>query len=474
MNLRTTLFFLALLAALASFGQPGGEMRTSSFNGEQSIVRQDPSTGRYVSFSLQAGTDAHFALSDNIQMYDVKVSDNIRVTDFEILNKMVFFCGDDFVNHSGIFGYFNIDSLFFYNGRVHIDATLSALGMLTLDNIEVYCDPSCNEIHVAGYGHSPTSSNADMLFEAVGHPTTGMNYRTMQVPSTGWYPNIVDMTITQNYAVFLSQNMLDGSYLSSIGVELYPFPKFAMFDTHPFTTDFFQFGGTIYAGTMAMRHTNPYYQPRIVHYDNDKVAVLSHGIVTYISTVLPSIGELSFHTFDLSPLSAGNHILMTSAHSVSLPNPNVYNIVDVQYDYGLLQYLVLHQYQTSTGNIEYGITHIDCSGGSFPSSVVSECPQPFNSYNVWFPGGFCLDPGSRYTVVGWFRSTPYSYLFWQGDIVPGLFGCVVKYIYPTTPDLVCESKQDIYDKKPAAWKKLVFLNPRNRPVLQDIIDIICD
>lgn len=379
MKQRIILILLALIATLTSYGQMPSRISTVPCNGVLSLVRQDPATGKHVTYSRPLGTEAHFALSDNTQMLDVKVADNIRITDFEIIDGMVFFCGDDYTCNSGLLGWFDINKLFYYNVPVHIDATLSAMGLASLDNIEVYHSASGNEIHVAGYGRRPSESKTDMVFEAVGLPTTGMSYRTMKItPSSGLDVDIVDMAITDNYAVFLSQVMYDYSSLYGIGVELYPFPKYAMFDTPPFTSDFFQFAAVDYCPCHLQVYglnIDPVSFPCIVHSTEDKVSVCSHNITNNVTdphAPSSSSGELAFRTFDLSPLSLSSPITMTAAHYIELPKPNLGDIVDLLYDRGQDCYLVFHQHEAAMGYQEYGVTHINLIGGTFPATVESE------------------------------------------------------------------------------------------------------
>ncbi len=142
-------------------------------------------------------------------LIDVKVSDNLKVRDFEIIDGLVFLCGES-SGGSGFLGWFDINDLFYAGGTAQIDQTLSALGLLTLDNIEVYHDTT-GAIRIAGYGvYSYYALNVTLYraFEAVGTPVAGMQYRTMDLWCAGPFADIADLTVTDNFVVYLSRERI--------------------------------------------------------------------------------------------------------------------------------------------------------------------------------------------------------------------------------------------------------------------------
>ena len=229
------MFFCLCLLCGMTYGQTGTLYRVP-FGGVDNIVRYEPVSGWYVAYSRVAGNENHFSLTGLNTLLDVKVADGLKVTDFEILDGLVFFCGEN-GSGSGFLGWFDINNLFYGGVPAYIDHTLSALGLLTLDNIEVFRNPSTGNIHVVGYGvHAPMTFYKDYrAIEAVGLPTTGMQYRTLDLQSTWHYGDLSDIVVTDNFVVYLSSIRSNGLYLpvaANIGVGIYlqPFPKYDMFE----------------------------------------------------------------------------------------------------------------------------------------------------------------------------------------------------------------------------------------------------
>ena len=188
--------------------------------GDKNIVRYSPGDNAFINASRnQPPTGYHFTMTDLSTMIDAYFHEDFEVRDMEILGDIVFFCGKDLVLSSGIIGWFDIYSLFHGAGTIHIDKTLSALGLQSLDNIEVFTDQG-GGIHIAGYGvYSETMTTYSYIhtlyraFEAVGNPATGMQYRVADLYG-GYHSDIKDMAVTDNFVVYLKcdRNILCSPY----------------------------------------------------------------------------------------------------------------------------------------------------------------------------------------------------------------------------------------------------------------------
>ena len=203
--MKKTLFLIGFcLMGYLSIGQPGsGSLYFSPHNGKNSIIRYDPRTEKHIVYS-EDNSENHFTLTDMVQDIDAHVSDNFIIKDFEIIDNFVVFCGYfpyQGGTRTGIIGWFDIDSLFYYGVSPTIDHTLSILGMETLDNIEVFRDPAGN-MHIAGYGESSGGTQYRVL-EAIGNLPGYFNYRTTNLFQYGSISKITDMAVTDNFVVFL-------------------------------------------------------------------------------------------------------------------------------------------------------------------------------------------------------------------------------------------------------------------------------
>lgn len=234
--------------------------------------------------------------------------------------------------------------------------------MASLDNIEVFLDDT-GFFHIVGYGDDTTAAslyNNYRAFEAVGKPTSSMSYRTMHINNTEFGSMIDDMTVTDNFVVFIGKSI--NPYISvqgslGLGYTFYTFPKIDMFGNPPFHSQFFQTSTfVISAGGNEIEPTSnePTYQsrPRIVHYKSDAVAVCSHrdNLVRAIFSTpnsfqfIPTQSFLVNRTFDLSPLLSGNNITM---HWVSMACAPIIKNTDIDgflYDASTQRYVVLHHY----------------------------------------------------------------------------------------------------------------------------------
>ena len=167
-------FIASLLTCGNALGQVPGSLSTIASNGNLNMVRYDAATGEFIAASPHSGGVIHFIKTDLINFTEVKLDVVATIMDFEIIDRFIFFCGEDNFSGKGMLGWFNIDSLFALGGGAHIDMDLyRTVGLTSLRNIEVYKkEPNSNIYFIAGYGRD--ASLDPVAFEAVGHPYTGM------------------------------------------------------------------------------------------------------------------------------------------------------------------------------------------------------------------------------------------------------------------------------------------------------------
>ena len=117
------IFLSCLLFLFAMSGQGQGVLREAPIDGFENIMRYDFTSGNHIVYSHPGdGTDVHFAMTDMNFIIDVFVATGLTVKDFEIIDRLVFFCGSTSAG-SGFLGWFDIDSLFYLGGSAHIDRT---------------------------------------------------------------------------------------------------------------------------------------------------------------------------------------------------------------------------------------------------------------------------------------------------------------------------------------------------------------
>ena len=370
---------------------------------------------------------------------------------------------------------------FYYGGAAYIDQTLSTLGLLTLDNIAVYHDTT-GAIRIAGYGvHSYVAINHTTYraFEAVGTPATGMQYRTLDLWSTGVFGDISDVVVTDNFVVYLQPNrQLVCLPNEGVGITMQPFPKYDMFGNPPFYYHYFQltYLSALYAYSYVLAINNDPYnyslnnvntQPKMVHSFNDQIAVctyrqdLDDNLWTpgYCGSILPSIATYITHMkFDLSQLipSTNNYIQMTSYALAKLPDTNVYSIDGFEFDPQTQRYLVLHRHRTAGVTDEHALTTFDFPwGGGYPTSVGTTYQTAYNTITQWMPTGMCMDGYVYYMVAGYDQGT-YNHLFWRNSVGAVGGGCVRIEQYPVTSLPLVPEKYYENETKPTVWKPLQF------------------
>lgn len=478
-----------LYAGIVS-GQGTGTLYTALPSGLQSIVRHDQTTGKYISCSALPGYVVHFFQTDMNLFIDVKVAENVVIKDFEIIGRYVFFCGND-GSGSGMIGWFHIDSLFSMNVPVHIDRTLVNLGLVSLDNIEVYLKDA-KTYCVAGYG--PESGGGYLAFEAIGDPLTSMSYRTLLLKYENNSYQIVDMTVTDNYVVYLGEvrsSFCDPHY--GYGITLYPFPKSDMFSL-PLLADYFfhtttltSLGSRIYPENM-----EPYWysNPKIVTVENDKVAVCAHRrdidfmscAEGFLPGTVPCLCDyevrtntyLALRTYDLSPLSSSQPIAMLSADAAELYPGEATMINDFKYSKKTGTFVALHYHQPSACVYDYAVTTFDYSSGSAPAYAISEYQQTYNTINIWHPTSLCLDYGYQYTISG-FDCASWNYYFWQNYLPVSTSNvCVTTVGNPIIELPLMPHKEGYNPNMPSSWLPLVFSTPEDRIVTKGECTAVCN
>ena len=470
-----TVFFacFSLLSCLA-YGQGTGALYMNNFDGWQSMIRYHKRASNYITYSWALmGSQNHFAITDIMGVIiDANVTEGYFVNDFEVFDGYVFFCGQN-ASMSGFLGWFDIDKLFYGTGRVHIDETLSLLGIESLDNIEVYLD-RLERIHIAGLGQHivsglPTTYKA---FEAVGDPAVGMQYRVADLSANELNPTL---TVTEDYVVYVSRTTNAASSNYGVGVVLEPFPKNDMFAmaTHP--SFLFQ--------TIALMHCNANMVPdacdpfgihlKAVAKTKNTIAVCNYrtgsmctGLNLYQAD---TVYNLVIREFDLSPQLVSNSIQMMSDSRISLPF-GVSDIRELKYDPLTKQYVVLFHHEVLSGTWRDAILTADYSPGYALSPVRVDYQSAFPNWRGW---SLCLNGSSRYTVTGW-DNTYYNYHFWQDDIpsVSGVCNDINWYVVGSkSPEI---DKKNVEMSNVVGWYNLNFVPNREVELYFSNNSLICN
>lgn len=475
------LIALCLFSCVAMAQGPGRLMKTQNV-GNNNIIRHDPTTGRHITYSEAPSGVSHFSVTDYLTEKDFTFAYGLDVKDFEIIDDYVFFCGKTSSN-SGFLGWFSISDLYVSGLQANFDPNLIVGDMATLENIEVFRDGS-GYYHVAGYGKDAGISGANVYraFEAEGRPTSTMDYRTLRIDCEMFGDKVVDMAVTDNFVVYLGQCM--NSYSTEgYGLTLHAFPKFDMFGTPPYLTQFYQTVSYTYlAGDGRVNCYDPIHSSRakIVHSKKDEVAVCSYredlawtllpsNLVNYTITGVSLVNR----TFDLSPLLVGSDIAMLSAARADLRATFVGDIVGFIYDPTTEHYAVLHSYQIPGLATDYYVTTMNYAGGVPPASVESESQYIYDNRSVWQPLSLCLDPLGKYSVMGNSYGTMDYRYFWRNDIVrtPGVCTTLTPFTVTTMP--VDVAKTRLNSEVPTPWMPLNFLPLVPTAVTDSPVSSIC-
>ncbi len=444
-------------------GQGTGTLYYVPHSGVNNIVRHEPVTGKHIVYSQKSGLsgiESHFLLTDMTNAIDalINISDSYTITDFEIIDNYVVFGGYYYYGsgNTGIVGWFDIDSFFYYGVSARVDISMYTLGMESVENIEIFRDLS-GYVHIVGYGKTATPPGAAgtyyRAFEAIGNLPGLFNWRTSALWRYGIFSDILDMTVTDDFVVFLGWERAS-NYYDGIGVTLHSFPKYNMLSSTTTTAYFFQLVTYNYFPTTS-DYYDPFSPPRITHSRGNNVSVCS-----YRKDIDPSSSTgygacyLSHWIFDVSPCLGGLPVQMVSAATVLMPG-NVNSIVDLEYDANSSSYVVLHSHELSVGATEYAISTIDFSSGSIPAYIVSDYQSAYNTVNYWHPNSMCLDGMSDYTVSGW-KQSGYDHVLWHNLINTVSGNCSRSIQYPMLPQDLMEQKEQFSPADLLGWRKLTF------------------
>lgn len=456
------IFFLLFVCVMcnALTGQGTGTLYYVPQNGTGNIVRYEPVSRNHIVYSLKnapLGIENHFLLTDMVNAIDAHMYDNLTITDFEIIDNYVVFGGQYYYGSgtTGIVGWFDIDSLFNYGVSSHVDMSMYTLGMETVDNIEVFRDVS-GYVHIVGYGKTSTppgaAGNYYRAFEAIGTLSGLFNWRTSAMWRYGIYSDIVDMTVTNNFVVFLGWERLLNS--NGIGVTLHPFPKYNMLSSTTATAYYFQLS-TYNFYPFYPDYYDPISSPRITHCRGDNVSVCSYrNDIEPDGSTLNGTKYLSHRIFDVSPCLGGLPVQMLSAATALMPG-DVSSIVDLNYDAYSDNYVVLHSHDAFVGITEYAVSTIDFSSGSVPAYIVSDYQAAYNTVNYWQPNSMCLDGLSDYTVSGWKQSN-FDHILWHNMINTVNCSCNKKIQYPMQSQDIMEQHMQSSPADLQGWGKLTF------------------
>ena len=463
--MKKLLLLIFIFQCYAAIGQGTGFLYMVPKNCHGSTIRLEPTSGKHIVYSpyYSSNIEHHFSLTDMVTDIDVWFNGDYSITDFEIIDDYVVFCGQSFASSvSGMVGWFNIDSLFFFGSPVYIEKTLLTLGLESLDNIEVFKDMT-GQIHIVGYGKTSSpiggSGNYYRAFEAIGNLPGLFNWRASDLWRLDSHSDIVDMAVTENYIVLLERekNIATG-YLSTygLGITLMPFPKYNMLSSTSMTAFFFQ---TVtynnYPGLNNPDYDEPFNtEPKMTCPQRDEIAIFSARSDFDPNDPYSYNGSyyLVNRIYDVGPYMSGNPITMISASMTPIPGSSEY-IVDIKYDAQTKNYIVLHRPGIAMEPMEYAVTTMDFSSGSSPTFVISDYQTSYNTSNYWVPWSMCLDGSLNYTVSG-FKYYTYELILWQ-NLINTIDGSCNKSIQnPLVPlDLMVakelQSKVNLY-----GWRKI--------------------
>lgn len=424
-------------------------------------IRYDNLTGYHIMYSNPMG-DNHFSITDiSNTITDVKVSNGYTVEDFEIFEDYVVFCGNNSVGH-GMIGWFHIDSLFNHSEPAHFDDNLHILGIVSLEDIEVYRDDK-NKIHIAGYGVDNGSGGlVHKGFEAVGPTFYNMMYRVETFTD-----EICDLTVTDNYVAYLGPST-PGGY-GSIGIFLYVCPRNDIFSNSNIPFFFYQTSSHLPG---IPRITEPRYPSniKIVHVNQDTVSVITCKEVTPSGSMYyPVIStSLVLRTYDLSALAGGSPVVMHSAYEMIYNINQTPAIHDFKYDPIQYTYSILQNSMNPGGYQVETVTQID-----FHSGVPSAVPNYYWPYSNITMEGFCLSGSPYYTVSGFDPSAHTTY-FWQDQYGSVPENCIDMGMLPFSITSVSGEKWELLPSQVTVWKPLVFSPDEVNPTEIENSYIMCN
>lgn len=418
------LLVVPIFAAGITMGQGVPNVYQCPFvNGNQCKVEYDMAHGAHIMYSYPYGGQNHFSLTDvTSTTTDVRLLTSYYINDFEIFEDYVIFCGHTFANE-GLIGWFKINDFFTGLQSAFVDHTLTVLGLSDLADIEVYRDVN-NYVHIAGVGSSSSSPLPHNIgFEAFGTFPMGMKYRV-----ASFYTDVYDLTVTDNYVVYV------GNY-DSTGVTLYSFPKNDIFSPglHP---------SVCFPVSIIPQVIEPISPEnlRIVHTIQDSVATISYRVE--VSSMIPIVvasQNMVLRTYDVGV----TNIQMVDAYKMTLPGHSYSDwgeVAEFKYDKALRTYYALYKMHWSPSSSVDVVAEFDLSSGT-PTSIHNYY-SPLPNTNMT---GFCLKNSPYYTVCGFDTPNYFSY-YWQGEHGSIINNCVMEELMPSTmlPNVVEKSITNVH------------------------------
>lgn len=445
------LSLVPVLAAGISLGQGLPNVYQSPANGNQCKVEYDVSSRNHIIFSDPYGSYNHFSLTDiTNSTIDVRQPSSYVINDFEIFEGYVIFCGHTFANE-GLIGWFKIDDFFNQNQSAYVDHTLTVLGLSDLADIEVYRDVN-NYVHIAGVGSSSSSPLPHNIgFEAFGTFPMGMKYRV-----ASFYTDVYDLTVTDNYVVYV------GNY-DSTGVTLYSFPKNDIFSPglHP---------SVCFPVSIIPQVIEPISPEnlRIVHTIQDSVATISYRVE--VSSMIPIVvasQNMVLRTYDVGV----TNIQMVDAYKMTLPGHSYSDwgkVAEFKYGKALRTYYALYKMYWSSSSYVDAVAEFDLSSGT--PTTIHNYYSPLPNINMT---GFCLRNSPYYTVCGFDTPNYFSY-YWQGEHNSIINNCVMEELMPSTmlPNVVEKSITNVHSI--TSFVPLVFLAEPREPQEGYSNGLICE
>ena len=326
---------------LCAFGQGTAYITKSNYIGHPHFIRQYNFVyGYHVTYSTDVitGQKGYVGVADIYNFFNyAQITDGYTIKDIEVHGTKVYFCGHTSINN-GLIGWIDLT---FYWSSVSFDVdttTLSAKGITSLDNIEVYTDGDGNTC-IVGYGTGPSGN---MGLECV-NTASNWNYRVASLP---YIPQ--DLIVTDDFVVFAGT-------LTNREIVLHPFPKNGVF-SHYYVPNYTYIVGSATA-------IEPLVDLRIADVGNNHVATLTYRFegASYRMMLREFDVANSFISYSVPMLTSYRIPFRYSAATVS----------DFLYNQNKMCYTILHNYEVNPSDFRDAVTEMDFSSG-MPTSVQSK------------------------------------------------------------------------------------------------------
>ncbi len=329
---------------LCAFGQGTAYITKSNYVGYPYFIRQcNLAYGYHVTYSTDVitGQKGYVGVTDIYNFfYNAQITDGYTINDIEVHGTMAYFCGHTSINN-GLIGWLDITWLFTPSLPLssNVDTTtLSAKGITSLDNIEVYTDGDGNTC-IVGYGTGPSGN---MGLECV-NTASNWNYRVAGLP---YIPQ--DLIVTDDFVVFAGT-------LTNREIVLHPFPKNGVF-SHYYVPNYTYIVGSATA-------IEPLVDLRIADVGNNHVATLTYRFEG-------AAYRMMLREFDVANSFIGYSIPMLTSYRIPF-RYSAATVSDFLYNQNKMCYTILHNYEVNPSDFHDAVTEIDFSPGT-PTSVQSK------------------------------------------------------------------------------------------------------